>query len=76
MDALKKECKLLETKITLLRDVLVVQEGAAEKCGLQEAVGKVKEGVMPSTPEIVDEKSGVEFGQNRLVPSVCYLYSQ
>lgn len=38
----------------LLRDMLVVQEGSAEKCGLQQAVGEVKEGVVPLVLEMVD----------------------
>lgn len=57
---MKKEQKFLKTKVVLLRDRLVVREGKAEKCKLQEAMGEVKEGVVPSAPDMVEETSEEE----------------
>lgn len=44
----------------LLRDVLAVREEAAGKSELQEAMGKWKEGAVPSAPAMVEKTSGEE----------------
>lgn len=55
-DAMRKKRKLLNT--ALLRDVLVSWEGTVGQCRLQDAMGKVKEGLVTSAPEVVEEMSG------------------
>lgn len=59
MGCLEKERRLLKTEITLLRDILAVRERAAGE-RLQDAMGEVKELMVPSAPEMVDETSGEE----------------
>lgn len=50
----------MKNKVPLLRDMLVVQEGLAEKCEVQDAMREVKKGVVPSSLEIVKDMSGEE----------------